>query len=97
MVYTATSVVVLVAGDFPVSLIVLPGLGATVMFILALPIRKADNAPMAWTRRVAWGVMAAGLLPLVSFAFILGPLLLTCLPSLWARDYPGAERRPSIG
>ncbi|MDA0264706.1 MAG: hypothetical protein O3A93_08675 [Chloroflexi bacterium] len=42
------------------------------------------SSSLAWKARLlSWLILMVGLVPLVSFSFILGPLLLTTTPALW--------------
>ena len=44
------------------------------------------NTGRSWiVRTVTWFVLAVGVIPLISFSFILIPLLISALPSLWPR------------
>jgi len=61
---------------------------AVVAFIAALPGNANDTLGRVAVRIVAWVVMVAGLVPLISFAFALLPFLLLCIPALRARGAP---------
>ena len=67
-------------------------------FIVAIPLLSA--AIFAWTiledrqlklRRLGFAGMVVGTIPLVSFAFVVVPLLLVALPCLWLRPAAGAQ------
>ncbi len=45
-------------------------------------------------RTVAWFALAVGVIPLISFSFILIPLLISALPSLLPRYVRASENRP---
>ena len=45
-------------------------------------------------RTVAWFALVAGVVPLISISFILIPLLISALPSLWPRYVRTSENRP---
>ena len=52
------------------------------------------DSKMAWIVRVsAWSILFVGLVPLVTFAFVLGPLLAVAMPVLWPWHTIPAVRR----
>ncbi len=53
------------------------------------------NTRRSWiVRTVAWFALAMGVIPLISFSFILKPLLISALPSLWPRYVRSSENQP---
>ncbi len=53
------------------------------------------NTRRSWiVRTVAWFALAVGVVPLISFSFILIPLLISALPSLWPRHVRTSEDQP---
>ncbi len=52
------------------------------------------DSKRAWIVRVsAWSILFVGLVPLVSFAFVLAPILIMALPALWPwHGVPGVRR-----
>ncbi len=53
------------------------------------------NTWRSWiVRTVAWFALAVGVIPLISISFILIPLLISALPSLWPRYVRPSESRP---
>ena len=63
---------------------VAPSLVAVAVFIWGVVIW---NTRLAWIMRViAWFVLLLSLIPLISFSFVLFPLLMSALPNLWRSD-----------
>ncbi len=57
--------------------------------------QKTWNTRRSWiVRTIAWFALVVGVLPLISISFILIPLLISALPSLWPRYVRTAENRP---
>ncbi len=53
------------------------------------------NTRRSWlVRTVAWFALAAGVIPLISISFILIPLLISALPSLWPWYVRTSENQP---
>ncbi len=52
------------------------------------------DSKRSWIARVsAWSILFVGLVPLVSFAFVLAPMLTIALPALWPwHGVPGVRR-----
>ena len=55
------------------------------------------NTRRSWiVRTVAWFALAVGVIPLISISFILIPLLISALPSLWPRYVRPSVNREAI-
>ena len=55
---------------------------------------KRSNRRSWIVRTVAWSALVVGVIPLISISFILIPLLISALPSLWPRYVRPSESRP---